>query len=58
LSASDAEWTPPVMAMSAPAASPSFCISTTCGTVPYRLGRRSEAHWSAHSPIGDEGVMG
>jgi hypothetical protein len=45
---------------SAPAcrAPASLCISTTDGTVPQMLGRPSVAHWSAHSPIGEEGVMG
>ena len=42
----------------APAAPPSLCISITCGIVAQALGTASEAHWSAHSPIGDEGVMG
>ena len=42
----------------APAAPPSLCSSTTRGTAPQRLGRPSAAHWSAHSPIGDAGVMG
>jgi hypothetical protein len=42
----------------APAAPPSDCISTTCGTAPQRLGRRAAAHSSASSPIVDEGVIG
>ena len=42
----------------APAAPPSLCISITVGTVPQRLVRFAEDHWSAHSPIGEEGVMG
>src|SRR6266571_2697697 len=42
----------------APAAPPSLCISTTCGTVPQALGTFSDDHWSDHSPIGDEGVIG
>ena len=42
----------------APAAPPSLCISTTCGTVPQMLGLPSDAHWSANSPIVDEGVIG
>src|SRR2546422_3005669 len=42
----------------APAAPPSLCISTTWGTVPQTLGTPSEDHWSAHSPMGEEGVMG
>ncbi len=28
------------------------------GGVPQALGLPSEAHWSANSPIGDDGVMG
>ena len=42
----------------APAAPPSDCISTTEGTTPQRLGLTSAIHWSAHSPIGVEGVIG
>jgi len=42
----------------APAAPASDCISTTSGTVPQRLGRRSAAHASACSPIADAGVIG
>ena len=42
----------------APAAPPSLCISTTCGTVPQMLGLPSDAHWSANSPIVEEGVIG
>ena len=42
----------------APAAPPSLCISTTVGTVPHRFGRRCAAHWSAHSPMAEDGVMG
>ena len=53
--ASDPVCSAPCMA---PAAPPSLCISMTCGIVPHALGTASEAHWSAHSPIGDEGVMG
>ena len=33
-------------------------ISTTWGTVPQTLGTPSDAHWSAHSPMFDDGVMG
>ncbi len=43
---------------SAPAAPPSLCISTTVGTVPHRFGRPWAAHWSAHSPMVEDGVMG
>ena len=42
----------------APAAPPSLCISTTDGIVPQMFGVPSAAHWSAHSPIGDDGVIG
>ena len=42
----------------APAAPPSLCISITCGTLPHRFSFPSADHWSAHSPIGDEGVIG
>ena len=42
----------------APAAPPSLCISVTCGTVPQILVIPSDAHWSAHSPMFEEGVMG
>ena len=42
----------------APAAPPSDCISTTVGTVPQRFLRPSDIHWSAHSPMLDDGVMG
>ena len=41
-----------------PAAPASLCISTTLGMVPHRLGRPSDIHASAHSPIGEAGVMG
>ena len=43
---------------SAPAAPPSLCISTTVGTVPQMLVFSSADHWSAHSPMVDDGVMG
>ena len=43
---------------SAPAAPPSLCISTTVGTVPQMLVFCSADHWSAHSPMLDEGVIG
>ena len=39
-------------------ADPQQLISTTCGTVPQMLGTPSDAHWSHHSPIGEEGVIG
>ena len=42
----------------APAAPPSLCISTTEGMVPQRFLTPSEAHWSHHSPMFEEGVMG
>src|SRR5208337_5085104 len=42
----------------APAAPPSLCISTTRGIVPQRFGLLSADHWSAHSPMGEDGVMG
>src|ERR1017187_2778961 len=42
----------------APAAPPSLCISMTVGTVPQMLVFCSADHWSAHSPILDEGVIG
>jgi hypothetical protein len=42
----------------APAAPPSDCISTTSGTPPHRLVRRSGAQASACSPIADAGVIG
>ena len=43
---------------SAPAAPPSLCISTTVGTVPQMLVFCSADHWSAHSPMLEDGVMG
>ena len=43
---------------SAPAAPPSLCISITVGTVPQMLVFCSADHWSAHSPMLEEGVMG
>ena len=42
----------------APAAPPSLCISMIRGTVPQRFGRSRDDHSSAHSPIGDAGVIG
>jgi len=42
----------------APAAPPSLCISTTEGTVPQMFLTPSDAHWSHHSPMFEEGVMG
>ena len=42
----------------APAAPPSLCISTTEGIVPQRFLTPSDAHWSHHSPMFEEGVMG
>src|ERR1700746_851538 len=53
--ASDPVWRAPC---TAPAAPPSLCISMTWGMLPHALGTACEAHSSAHSPIGDEGVMG
>jgi hypothetical protein len=41
-----------------PAAPPSLCISTTSGMVPQRFFRVSADHWSANSPIAEEGVIG
>src|SRR5690348_11098898 len=52
---SDPAWSAPWMAPAAPA---SLCISTTDGTVPQILGFSSADHWSAHSPMGDDGVIG
>ncbi len=42
----------------APAAPPSLCNSTTRGTSPQMFLRFSLDHSSAHSPMGDDGVMG
>ncbi len=42
----------------APAAPASLCISITSGTVPHRFATLSEDHSSAHSPMGEAGVMG
>src|SRR5581483_547060 len=42
----------------APEAPPSLCISMTCGMVPQMFGLPSDDHWSLHSPIGEEGVIG
>ena len=53
--ASAPAWSEP---WSAPAAPPSLCISTTVGTVPHTLGRRSLDHWSASSAIVEDGVIG
>ena len=52
---SDPAWSAPC---SAPEAPPSLCISMTVGTVPQMFFFPSEAHWSAHSPIGEDGVIG
>ena len=52
---SEPVWSAPC---TAPAAPPSLCISTTSGTVPQMFFLPSEDHWSAHSPMFDEGVMG
>ena len=41
-----------------PAAPASLCSSTTDGTLPQRLGLPSAAQASAHSPIGEAGVIG
>ena len=43
---------------SAPAAPPSLCSSSTTGIAPQMFVLPSERHWSAHSAIGEEGVMG
>src|SRR5689334_4420797 len=53
--ASDPAWRAPC---SAPAAPPSLCISTTLGTVPQILVLPSLDHWSDHSPMGEDGVIG
>src|SRR4029078_8193547 len=53
--ASDPVWSAPWMA---PAAPPSLCISVTEGTVPQTFRSPSADHWSAHSPMDDDGVMG
>ncbi|OQB33668.1 MAG: hypothetical protein BWY09_02748 [Candidatus Hydrogenedentes bacterium ADurb.Bin179] len=45
----------PCTAAEAPA---SLCISTTSGVVPQIFLRPSDIHWSAHSPMGEEGVIG
>ena len=45
-------------AVDAPTAPPSLCISTMEGMVPQRFLRFSDAHWSHHSAMGEEGVMG
>ena len=42
----------------APAAPPSLCISTTCGTMPQMFLRPLADHSSESSPIVDEGVIG
>ncbi len=42
----------------APAAPPSLCISATVGTAPQMLGLPSLDHWSDHSPMGEDGVIG
>ena len=42
----------------APDAPPSLCISATSGTVPQIFFFPSEDHWSHHSPIPDDGVIG
>ena len=42
----------------APAAPPSLCISTTCGTTPQAFGTSCADHASANSPIGVAGVIG
>jgi hypothetical protein len=49
--ACNAPWT-------APAAPPSLCISITVGMLPQMFGLPSDDHWSLHSPIGEEGVIG
>jgi hypothetical protein len=42
----------------APTAPASLCISTTAGTVSQIFGVFADDHVSAHSPMGDAGVMG
>src|SRR3974390_1523108 len=42
----------------APTAPPSLCISTIDGIVSPRFRLPSDAHWSHHSAIGDDGVIG
>ena len=44
--------------MQSPAAPPSLCISMTVGTAPQMFLRPSSSTGSAHSPIGEAGVMG
>ena len=48
-------WSAPWMV---PAAPPSLCNSMIEGTVPQRFFTLREAHSSAHSPIGEDGVIG
>ena len=48
-------WSAPCIA---PAAPPSLCISTTCGTAPHRFWRPAADQASASSPIEDAGVIG
>jgi hypothetical protein len=43
---------------SAPAAPPSLCIAATAGTVPQIFVFPSADHWSAHSPMLEDGVIG
>ena len=42
----------------APAAPPSLCISTTCGTTPHAFGMPRDDHVSASSPMDVAGVIG
>ena len=42
----------------APAAPPSLCISMIDGTVPHKFFTPFADHASAHSPIGEAGVIG
>jgi len=46
------------MPWTAPTAPPSLCISMMAGAVPQRFFLPSEDHWSHHSAMGEEGVMG
>ena len=46
------------MPWTAATAPPSLCISTMPGMVPQRFFTSSDAHWSHHSAMGEEGVMG
>jgi hypothetical protein len=53
-----ADWLVRIEEAAAAVDAASLCISTTVGTVPQIFGAVADDHVSAHSPMGDAGVMG